>query len=180
VNRIRSLILLIAVCAPVSWAQYRYLKTNQFPNVPKPIQEKLAAMGCEIPQSSDNSEPHNILKGQFAAAGQWDWAVVCSKNKQSILVILWGGPAQCDSKPWGPYGDKETSEGLNQPPAGPKKYFLTLEKVSAKFLNAHAEYQELKLPKGFTHDALGYSFPELGGHNDYCYNGKWVELGYVD
>jgi len=105
---------LVASLACPALSQSRYLKPDNFPTLPGSVRHAIMSQGCEIPQSSDEAMPHNIIRGQFARAGQYDWAVVCSKKKFSTILVLWGGQARCSKRVWGPYQDGEVSRGIEQ------------------------------------------------------------------
>lgn len=44
-----------------------------------------------MPQSFTSERPHNVVTGSFARAGQQDWAVLCSRQDSSSVLIFWGG-----------------------------------------------------------------------------------------
>jgi hypothetical protein len=86
------------------------LAPSEVPGLPVEFVEKLNARGCTIPQfdvasslpaaSSGTSDaaaaaPTNVIRGEFARAGQEDWAVLCSNGKSSTIVIFWGRETAC-------------------------------------------------------------------------------------
>jgi hypothetical protein len=168
---------LLAFLACPALSQSRYLKPEDFPTLPASVKLAVKSSGCEIPQSSDAAMPHNIIRGQFARTGQWDWAVVCSKKNFSTILVLWGGKTRCSKKVWGPYQDQEVSRGLDQRPNTISHYFLRITTFpAASFMKRGATH----LPVLPSHDTLEFIWPELGGSVQYCTAGKWVELSYAD
>jgi hypothetical protein len=91
--------LLGSTCVPQTGN--RYLRPNEFPNVPQLVRRRLASLHCLIPQDVETPAPHNIVKGEFARKGQQDWAAYCSRNAKSKVVIIWGGSATCSGEWFG-------------------------------------------------------------------------------
>jgi hypothetical protein len=70
---------------------------SSFKSLPRSIARHLESNGYTIPQiwtdkSLDPKEiPPNVIHGSFRRQGQVDWAVLCSRNDSSAIVIFWGG-----------------------------------------------------------------------------------------
>jgi len=62
-----------------------------FRELPKSLVRELEKLGCTIPQASGVTEPHNVIKGEFAETGKTDWAVLCSKDRASTVLVFWNG-----------------------------------------------------------------------------------------
>jgi hypothetical protein len=77
------------------------LPPSAFPELPHTVAQDLQKRGCSMPQTNLPPKPHNVLRGEFARAGQTDWVVLCTQNKPSSslgpnllpLVIPIGPPA---------------------------------------------------------------------------------------
>jgi len=65
------------------------LSATAFPQLPKNIATYLQARGCTVPQAFNHSTAHNVVRGQFARRGQFDWAVLCSHNRVSSILVFW-------------------------------------------------------------------------------------------
>jgi len=79
----------------------RYLRPDAFKSVPAEVRSKLNQRQCLIPQDVETPVPHNVVTGEFAHAGQRDWAAYCSVNGKSKVVVIWGGRAHCSGDPFG-------------------------------------------------------------------------------
>ena len=77
--------------------EIRRLPPAAFATLPIRITAELKKQGCSIPQVWSVSKPHNAIKGSFADHRQTDWAVLCSRNGKSSLLVFWGGPKRCSS-----------------------------------------------------------------------------------
>lgn len=65
------------------------LNPDLFPNLPEPVRVALNQRGCAIPQPYDaGAEKKNVLSGHFISAKTADWAVLCSHEKRSTILIF--------------------------------------------------------------------------------------------
>lgn len=66
------------------------LQPTAFPKLPKNLVTELKRRGCTIPQPYTDRRA-NVIQGEFATPGQRDWAVLCSANGFSSILVLWNG-----------------------------------------------------------------------------------------
>jgi hypothetical protein len=71
--------------------EVKRLSPDIFVELPQKVISDLNSRGCTIPQAYNDPKPHNVIKGEFAKKGQIDWAVLCSKDRVSSILIFWGG-----------------------------------------------------------------------------------------
>src|SRR5687767_12182299 len=75
------------------------LAPSSFGGLPKGVAKELTRRGCTIPQATTyNKKPHNVVSGSFRVRGQKDWAVLCSRNETSSILIFWAGSANAVSR----------------------------------------------------------------------------------
>jgi hypothetical protein len=57
----------------------------------------MISIGVERPNRSGVGGPTetNVIRGEFARVGQLDWAVLCSRDGHSTILVLWGRPTSC-------------------------------------------------------------------------------------
>ena len=67
------------------------LKPTAFSQLPKRIVLFLQKRNCTVPQTFSDSTPHNVIRGQFARRGQFDWAILCSRDRLSSILVFWNG-----------------------------------------------------------------------------------------
>lgn len=70
---------------------FRLLPPASFPSTPAPVLADLEKRHCMIPQSYEARGPENVIHGAFREKGSTDWAVLCSKNGTSTLLVYWSG-----------------------------------------------------------------------------------------
>lgn len=68
--------------------QVTRLPPSAFTQVPTEIRRELKRRGCTIPQLSSGKKPQNVIKGEFIGKGRADWAVLCSLNGSSRILIF--------------------------------------------------------------------------------------------
>lgn len=68
------------------------LRPEVFVELPPRVRDALVERGCTIPQAYGvSAEPHNVIRGIFRTLGQEDWAVLCSRDTRSSILIFWSG-----------------------------------------------------------------------------------------
>ena len=104
---------------------------SAFPQLPKNIARNLQARGCTIPQADFEPKPNNVISGEFAMRRRTDWAVLCSRDGNSSILVYWGGsinsPAELAKAPDEGYwlgNDKEGFHYYRQIMTANKKYIL--------------------------------------------------------
>jgi hypothetical protein len=77
------------------------LAPSAFPTLPEIVKRDLEHRNCTVPQpdpaaigpTPDRDRLHNVIHGHFQRGRQTDWAVVCSRNRVSTILVFWGGRA---------------------------------------------------------------------------------------
>ena len=66
----------------------------EFSDLPAEVRAELDRRGCTVPQPYDSGgQKKNAIRGEFSAPGHTDWAVLCSHQKRSAIVVFHGGQA---------------------------------------------------------------------------------------
>jgi hypothetical protein len=152
------------------------LKPAAFHELPSAIAEKLKALKCTVPQTYDTSKPHNVISGSFAEKNQKDWAVLCSRDGVSVILIFWGGTARCPSEIARSL-EKNWLQGIGNNKIG---FSRAIGPASKKVI---LEYQRVyggPTPPPTSHQGIDDYFVGKASMIHYCSNGKWVELTGAD
>ena len=153
------------------------LPPTAFPQLPRRIMHHLQARGCTVPQSYGSSVPHNVISGEFARKGQKDWAVLCSKNKVSSILVFWGGSTKSVAQIAGAE-DRGFLQGIDG--AGKIGFSRVIGVVDRKhILRNYKEYGGPK-PPPIDHQGIDDAFMEKASTARYYYRGKWLELQGAD
>ncbi len=157
-------------------SQVRRLQPASFTQLPEPIRAELDRRGCTIPQVPIIEGPHNVIRGEFAKAGQTDWAVLCSVNRVSQILVFWNGsptnPAELSKakdvdrlQGWG--GEKIVYSWAIMP---------TGRKSIMEFYNAFGGEK----PPPIDHQGIDDAFYGKASVIQYFYHGKWLHLTGMD
>lgn len=147
------------------------LKPSAFPNLPSAVRTELEHRGCAIPQPAGAGYPKNAATGSFIASGQADWAVLCSRNKRSqILVFRSGNTDKVDELADAPDSNYlQVISGDNK--IGYSRLLRPISTISLK--NRAGKSAGLKR---FDHDGIEDTFIEKGSTIWYWSGTKWVKV----
>lgn len=158
----------------------RRLAPREFHQLPQPIVRALEARGCSIPQlwtyddphfKSEFRKPRNVIRGSFRQRGQVDWAVLCSCEDSSSIVIFWDQRASGATEL-----DRSRDEGWTQDVDGQGNlgYSRFIAKASPeRILRDNPGVKTM-------HDGIEEGFAEKGSTIYYYGGGRWTELGGAD
>jgi hypothetical protein len=139
------------------------LQPSAFPELPKVLLSELERRGCTIPQPYTNRKA-NVIRGEFAKPGQTDWAVLCSTQDSTRLLVFWNGSAT-------------KSVELAKYPNN--RIDLFIGSVGRKFIMEHYRRYGGPKPPPINHQGI-----ESGGDSAsvvlYYYRGKWLTLTGAD
>ena len=153
------------------------LPPSNFSNLPKSVRNDLDARGCTIPQVyCSNCKPHNVISGHFKHPSQVDWTVLCSIDRQSTLLVYWGGSAESVSE-LSTTADKRWLQGIGGDKIG---FSHGISTADAKYITDHAHWYGGELPPHLDHDGIDEAFVEKGSVVHYWYEGEWLKLRGAD
>jgi hypothetical protein len=144
---------------------------SSFMQLPKELIQELERRRCTVPQVWGSRQPGNVIRGEFLKKGQSDWAVLCSVNMMSsILVFVSGAP----SNPM----DIAASEDLNmlQNFGQGIGYSRQIEPVGEKYILDHYRAYGGPKPPPIEHLGINDIFVEKASVVLYFYQGKWLHL----
>ncbi len=153
------------------------LPPSDFPLLPESVRDDLDARGCTIPQVyCCNREPHNVINGHFKQSGQVDWVVLCSIDRQSTLLVYWGGSVETVSE-LSTTADKHWLQGI----AGDKIGFShSISTVDAKYVTDHARWYGGEVPAVLDHEGIDDGFDGKASVVRYWFEGVWLILRGAD
>ena len=143
-----------------------------FRELPKNLSAELERRGCTIPQVPMIAGPHNVIKGQFARAGQMDWAVLCSVNRVSTILVFWNGsevgPAEIEKMK----DIDRLQSWTDQKMVYSRAITATGEKNIMKYYNAFGGEK----PPPIDHQGIDDAFWGKASVIRYFYRGTWLHL----
>jgi len=160
-------------------AEILRLQPSAFPEIPASIARELVRRGCLIPQAEQWTDgSHNVISGQFRRPSQTDWAIVCSIDRVSSLLIFWNGSAV----------DVENVNGERRP----DRFYLQgmgdhrptfsrlIQAVGKKYILDHYARYDGPEPPPIDHEGIDSAFAGKGSTILYWYKGEWLHLQGAD
>jgi len=152
------------------------LPPTAFPELPGNVSRELRRRSCTIPQEAYAKKPHNVIRGEFAKAGQTDWAVLCSIRGVSTILVFWGGsevnPASIASRE-----DRNYLQTITATDAGFSRGIIA---VGKDFIMRHFGAYGGPKPPPIDHQGIDDAFIEKGSVTWYFHAGKWLQLTGAD
>jgi hypothetical protein len=152
------------------------LSPSAFPNLPAEVSTELGRRGCTIPQPYGARGPaKNVISGAFISAGQTDWAVLCSRERRSVILVFRGGHSrQVDE-----LAAQADSQYLQQVSGQAIGYSRLLAIAAPKTIRRHAA-PGTQLPRAIDHDGIDDRFVEKASVAWYYSAEKWMRLTGAD
>ena len=148
------------------------LPVASFPGLPAGVSADLDRRGCRVPQTYAARAPANVIRGEFTHAGQTDWAVLCSVDGQSAILVFHAG------------GATSVDELARQPDAGYLQLVapgvIGYSRAITAMTLAELEGRRSRLgplaPSTLEHGALDDAFIEKASVIRYWDGRRWLEL----
>ena len=154
------------------------LPPSAFPKLPPAVRAVLQRRGCTIPQSFQATAPENVVRGEFLKRGQQDWAVLCSCELVSRVLIIRGDTgAVVDS-----LAEEPDVGRLQVVAASQVGYSRVIATAPAKQVRVYLSQDGAPaIARGGTlHDGIFDVFLEKGAEVFYSDNGTWVTIAASD
>lgn len=161
----------------VADSNIKRLPPTAFFKLPKNIARYLARKGCSVPQYYADSKPHNVIQGQFARKGQEDWAVLCSRNRISSILVFWNGSIKNVSAI-----AKNEDKGYLQTTddRGGIGFSRVIGVADKKYILDHASWYHGPKPPPINHQGIDDGFMEKASVILYYYRHRWLQLQGAD
>src|SRR5438105_1242781 len=75
-----------------------YVRRIDPPRLPSAIRRYLARHHYQIATRTDNPQLRSVVVGAFAGRGSRDWAVLCTGDARSFILVFWGGSLHAPSR----------------------------------------------------------------------------------
>ena len=133
------------------------LPPSRFATMPSAVRAELERRGCVIPQpfTAEPGRPENAIRGRFISPTGTDWAVLCSRQRRSaILVFRGGGLTQVDE-----LAAEDDADRLQVTGPGQIGYSRGIVVASPGDIGAHNPIQD-ELSPVLDHDGIHDAFIE--------------------
>jgi hypothetical protein len=119
---------------------------------------------------------HNVIKGEFSQPGQTDWAVLCSVNRVSSVLVFWNGSERNPAE----IGKRKDVDGLQSWSGGRIVYSRAIEPVGRGYIHEHYKAYGGEKPPTIDHEGINDLFYGKASEVRYLYQGKWLHLTGAD
>ena len=153
------------------------LEPSNFKNLPQEIINNLEKRRCAIPQTWHIKTPHNVISGEYSKKGQKDWAVLCSINRVSSILIFWNGSTKnvAEIAKSEDIGYFQTVDSNNE-----MGFSRVIDTVGKKYIIDHYNSYGGEKPPQIDHEGINDAFAEKASYVLYLHRGKWLELQGAD
>jgi hypothetical protein len=159
------------------------LAPSAFPTLPQTIKRDLERRHCTVPQpdpaaigpTPDRDRLHNVIHGHFQSGRQTDWAVLCSRNRVSTILVFWGGRANNVSE----LEQRPDANVLQDWGMDTIVFSRTIAVASEADIRDYFRRDEAK-PPVLEHAGIEDIFLGKASSVWYWRTGRWVRLGGAD
>ena len=156
------------------------LPPDAFDDLPDAVQKELTVRGCTIPQRFHRGlEKSNVIRGHFTQADQTDIAVLCSRERVSVILVFRGGSvkevAELASKP-----DAHYLQGIGNGEIGFSRVLGVASPEYIRYCYEALEQYDVPKPPPLDHDGIDDYFDGKASGIWYWYGGKWLSLAGAD
>jgi len=152
------------------------LQPAAFGKLPAVIRARLERLGCRIPQPSVASDPVNVVSGHFVTAGRTDWAVLCSRDRVSSILVFPGGSVEkMESLATAP--DRNYLQGAGDDRI---EFSRTLHAAGPRTIGALSALDGGAAPTTIDHEGIEDRFEDKGSEFWYWHEGRWRRLADDD
>jgi hypothetical protein len=152
------------------------LTPTAFPDLPAGVVRELERRGCTIPQEASSRRPNNIIKGEFARRGQTDWAVLCSVNGISTILVFWRGVGVSPAV-LAPVEDRHYLQTITETEIG---YSRGISVVGREYILQNHRAFGGPTPPPINHHGIDDAFVGKASVTWYFYGSKWLSLCGAD
>lgn len=155
-----------------------YRSPSTFAELPIEVTVDLKRRGCRIPQQGDTAEKTNVIHGMFAKVGQLDWAVLCSVDGVSRILVYWNGSEQNPAE-IAKFDDRIYLD-LEKGAAGNSLFLRMITPASKKLILKHYHAYGGPAPPTLDHQGIDDAFIGKASVTWYFYDKKWMKLTGAD
>lgn len=152
------------------------LPVEAFADLPAAVAGVLRSRNCRVPQPSPEGAPRNVIRGEFFAKGEAGWAVLCSVENSTALLVF---RSDRDTHP----DTLSTSEDLHylQGLGGSRiGYSRQITVADRAFILRHYRAYGGPEPPPIDHQGIDDAFLEKASVTWYFHRGKWLTLQGAD
>jgi len=150
----------------------RHLPASSFPDLPAAVRAELDSRGCIIPQTYEAHRPENVIHASLERPGTSDWAVLCSLNGTTSLLVFFGS---APTQPFVLASAPETEQLQLNTATGVMGFNWAIDPASPQRIH-EAQTGLVPRPPIIDHDALADSTVDRRTIYHFYAKGGWTHL----
>ncbi len=152
------------------------LAPSRFGELPQDLQAALEDRGCSIPQAWTEGRPHNVVSGELQRPGQRDWAVLCSIDRRSRILVFWSGSPTSVAT----ISDSEDKRWLQDFGGSEIGFSRRIGVVSQRNILDHYKWYDGAKPPPMDHEGIDDAYVGKASVVHYWYGDEWLKLSGSD
>jgi hypothetical protein len=141
-----------------------------FPGLPGAVREELARRECLVPQTSAAKQPENVISGKYRDGSTTDWAVLCSREGYSSVLVFWSGAAQSVEE----FARQKDTDSMQV--SRSNDFYEYSRRITTAPPERVRKRKENRKLGPFEHDGIDDAFVGKGSTIYYFRQGRWQEL----
>lgn len=153
------------------------LSPAAFPQLPEDILKYLTAHNCKVPQPFGATARSNVISGEFMRRGQTDWAVMCSRNRTSSILVFWSGSIRnvAEIAEAADSNFLQTIDGV-----GTIGYSRAILAVKKDYILQHCRWYGGPKPPHMDHQGINDAYIDKASTVLFYHRGRWLKLQGAD
>ena len=152
------------------------LPPSAFGELPVEVRKDLEDRGCSIPQPYDARSPVNVITGRFTAATAMDWAILCSRDRTSTILVFRAGSVSDVTE----LASRQDADFLQGTSTGDAGFSRSLSVANPGYIRRHYEAYGGPQPPPLHHDGIDDGFLGKASIVHYWHEGRWLQLQGAD
>lgn len=148
------------------------LRPADFKKLPRNLIQDLERRKCTIPQEAESKPGNNVIRGEFEKRGQIDWAVLCSVDGYSSILLFWRGT---EDKP-GEIARAEDRKFLQELGGEKIGFSRKISAVGKDFIMRQHRTFGGRKPPPIDHHGIDDAFVGKASITHYYFKEKWYQL----
>jgi hypothetical protein len=149
---------------------------SSFPAMPPEVRVELERRRCKVPQPSDTGRLQNVISGKFTGSAALDWAILCSREKQSAILIFHKGRSNSVDE----LANEPDAQYLQMMEDGHIGFYRLIMVAPSDAIRQHLRRHAALKPAAIDHDGIKNSFVGKASTLWYWSEGKWIQLSQTD
>ncbi len=152
------------------------LRPADFKKLPRNLIQELERRKCTIPQEAESKPGNNVIRGEFERPSQTDWAILCSVDGYSSILVFWRGTEEKPAE----IARAEDRKFLQELGGEKIGFSRKINAVGKDFIiRQHRTFGGRK-PPPIDHQGIDDAFVGKASTTHYYYKGKWYQLTGAD